>query len=69
MRHLTGRSPNTAPRSFLLDARKLAPIAGQPKPALGDQRAHDLHLFLRRIKVGEALDGTVTEHRAALVPS
>jgi len=28
---------------------------------------HDLHLLLRRIKVDEAFDGTVVEHRAALV--
>src|SRR5271156_154019 len=50
-------------------ASQVAGTALQVHGGVGFTWEHDLHLFLRRIKVDEALDGTVTEHRAALVPS
>jgi len=49
-------------------ASQVAGTALQVHGGVGFTWEHDLHLFLRRIKVDEALDGTVTEHRAALVP-
>ena len=49
-------------------ASQVAGTALQVHGGIGFTWEHDLHLFLRRIKVDEALDGTVTEHRAALVP-
>jgi alkylation response protein AidB-like acyl-CoA dehydrogenase len=48
-------------------ASEVAGTALQVHGGIGFTWEHDLHLFLRRIKVDEALDGTVTEHRAALV--
>jgi alkylation response protein AidB-like acyl-CoA dehydrogenase len=49
-------------------ASEVAGTALQVHGGIGFTWEHDLHLFLRRIKVDEALDGTVAEHRAALVP-
>jgi alkylation response protein AidB-like acyl-CoA dehydrogenase len=48
-------------------AARLAGTALQVHGGIGFTWEHDLHLFLRRIKVDEAFDGTVSEHRAALV--
>lgn len=48
-------------------AAKVAGNALQVHGGIGFTWEHDLHLFLRRIKVDEAFDGTVAEHRAALV--
>jgi alkylation response protein AidB-like acyl-CoA dehydrogenase len=50
-------------------ASQVAGTALQVHGGIGFTWEHDLHLFLRRIKVDEALDGTITQHRAALVPS
>jgi alkylation response protein AidB-like acyl-CoA dehydrogenase len=50
-------------------ASAVAGTALQVHGGVGFTWEHDLHLFLRRIKVDEALDGTVAEHRAALVPN
>ena len=48
-------------------ASQVAGTALQVHGGIGFTWEHDLHVFLRRIKVDEALDGTVAEHRAALV--
>jgi alkylation response protein AidB-like acyl-CoA dehydrogenase len=48
-------------------ASQVASTALQVHGGIGFTWEHDLHLFLRRIKVDEAVDGTVAEHRAALV--
>jgi alkylation response protein AidB-like acyl-CoA dehydrogenase len=48
-------------------AARAAGIALQVHGGIGFTWEHDLHLFLRRIKVDEAFNGTVAEHRAALV--
>lgn len=48
-------------------ASKVAGTALQVHGGIGFTWEHDLHLLLRRIKVDEAFDGTVAEHRAALV--
>src|ERR1700733_4971130 len=48
-------------------AAKVAGTALQVHGGIGFTWEHDLHLLLRRIKVDEAFDGTVTEHREALV--
>ncbi|BBZ27286.1 acyl-CoA dehydrogenase [Mycolicibacterium madagascariense] len=48
-------------------AARVAGTALQVHGGIGFTWEHDLHLLLRRIKVDEAFDGTVTEHRAALV--
>jgi alkylation response protein AidB-like acyl-CoA dehydrogenase len=48
-------------------ASQVAGTALQVHGGIGFTWEHDLHLFLRRIKVDEAFDGTVAEHRAALV--
>jgi len=48
-------------------ASEVASTALQVHGGIGFTWEHDLHLFLRRIKVDEAVDGTVAEHRAALV--
>ena len=48
-------------------AARVAGTALQVHGGIGFPWEHDLHLFLRRIKVDEAFDGTVAEHRAALV--
>jgi alkylation response protein AidB-like acyl-CoA dehydrogenase len=48
-------------------AAKVAGTALQVHGGIGFTWEHDLHLFLRRIKVDEAFNGTVAEHRAALV--
>jgi alkylation response protein AidB-like acyl-CoA dehydrogenase len=50
-------------------ASRVAGTALQVHGGIGFTWEHDLHLFLRRIKVDQALDGTVAEHRAALVAS
>jgi alkylation response protein AidB-like acyl-CoA dehydrogenase len=50
-------------------ASEVAGTALQVHGGIGFTWEHDLHLFLRRIKVDEAVDGTVAEHRAALVTS
>jgi alkylation response protein AidB-like acyl-CoA dehydrogenase len=49
-------------------ASEVASTALQVHGGIGFTWEHDLHLLLRRIKVGEAFDGTVADHRAALVP-
>jgi alkylation response protein AidB-like acyl-CoA dehydrogenase len=48
-------------------ASQVAGTALQVHGGIGFTWEHDLHLLLRRIKIDEALDGTVAEHRAALV--
>jgi alkylation response protein AidB-like acyl-CoA dehydrogenase len=48
-------------------ASQVAGTALQVHGGIGFTWEHDLHLLLRRIKVDEAIDGTVAEHRAALV--
>jgi alkylation response protein AidB-like acyl-CoA dehydrogenase len=48
-------------------ASDVAGTALQVHGGIGFTWEHDLHLFLRRIKVDEAFDGSVAEHRAALV--
>jgi alkylation response protein AidB-like acyl-CoA dehydrogenase len=48
-------------------AARVAGTALQVHGGIGFTWEHDLHLFLRRIKVDEAFNGTVAEHRAALV--
>jgi alkylation response protein AidB-like acyl-CoA dehydrogenase len=48
-------------------AAMVAGTALQVHGGIGFTWEHDLHLFLRRIKVDEAFDGSVAEHRAALV--
>jgi alkylation response protein AidB-like acyl-CoA dehydrogenase len=48
-------------------AARVAGTALQVHGGIGFTWEHDLHLFLRRIKVDEAFDGTVAEHRAALI--
>lgn len=48
-------------------ASRVAGLAQQVHGGVGFTWEHDLHLLLRRIKVDEAVDGTVREHRAALV--
>lgn len=48
-------------------AARVAGTALQVHGGIGFTWKHDLHLFLRRIKVDEAFNGTVAEHRAALV--
>jgi alkylation response protein AidB-like acyl-CoA dehydrogenase len=48
-------------------AAMVAGLALQVHGGIGFTWEHDLHLFLRRIKVDEAFDGSVAEHRAALV--
>lgn len=50
-------------------ASQVASTALQVHGGIGFTWEHDLHLFLRRIKVDEAFDGSVCEHRAALVPA
>ncbi len=48
-------------------AADVAGTALQVHGGIGFTWEHDLHLLLRRIKVDEAMDGTVAQHRAALV--
>jgi alkylation response protein AidB-like acyl-CoA dehydrogenase len=48
-------------------ASRVAGAALQVHGGIGFTWEHDLHLFLRRIKVDEAVDGTVAEHRSTLV--
>ncbi|MDV3124544.1 acyl-CoA/acyl-ACP dehydrogenase [Mycobacterium sp. 21AC1] len=48
-------------------AARVAGDALQVHGGIGFTWEHDLHLLLRRIKVDEALNGTVADHRAALV--
>jgi alkylation response protein AidB-like acyl-CoA dehydrogenase len=48
-------------------AAEVAGTALQVHGGIGFTWEHDLHLLLRRIKVDQAMDGTVAEHRAALV--
>jgi alkylation response protein AidB-like acyl-CoA dehydrogenase len=48
-------------------AARVAGTALQVHGGIGFTWEHDLHLFLRRIKVDEAFDGSVAEHRAALL--
>jgi alkylation response protein AidB-like acyl-CoA dehydrogenase len=48
-------------------ASQVAGTALQVHGGIGFTWEHDLHLLLRRIKVDEAMDGTVAEHRSALV--
>jgi alkylation response protein AidB-like acyl-CoA dehydrogenase len=50
-------------------ASQVAGRALQVHGGIGFTWEHDLHLLLRRIKVDEAMDGTVAEHRSALVTS
>ncbi|AFC54384.1 MULTISPECIES: acyl-CoA dehydrogenase family protein [Mycobacterium] len=48
-------------------AANVAGTALQVHGGIGFTWEHDLHLFLRRIKVDEAFNGSVAEHRAALL--
>jgi alkylation response protein AidB-like acyl-CoA dehydrogenase len=48
-------------------AAKVAGTALQVHGGIGFTWEHDLHLFLRRIKVDEAFNGSVVEHRVALL--
>jgi len=48
-------------------AAKVAGTALQVHGGIGFTWEHDLHLFLRRIKVDEAFNGSVAEYRAALL--
>ena len=48
-------------------AAKMAGTALQVHGGIGFTWEHDLHLFLRRIKVDEAFDGSIADHRAALL--
>jgi alkylation response protein AidB-like acyl-CoA dehydrogenase len=48
-------------------AAKVAGTALQVHGGIGFTWEHDLHLFLRRVKVDEAFNGSVAEHRAALL--
>jgi len=48
-------------------AARVASTALQVHGGIGFTWEHDLHLFLRRIKVDEAFNGSVAEHRAALL--
>jgi alkylation response protein AidB-like acyl-CoA dehydrogenase len=48
-------------------AAKVAGTALQVHGGIGFTWEHDLHLLLRRIKVDEAFNGSVAEHRAALL--
>ncbi|BBZ14836.1 acyl-CoA dehydrogenase [Mycobacterium branderi] len=48
-------------------ATRVASTALQVHGGIGFTWEHDLHLLLRRIRVDEAFDGSVAEHRAALV--
>jgi alkylation response protein AidB-like acyl-CoA dehydrogenase len=48
-------------------ASEVAGTALQVHGGIGFTWEHDLHLLLRRIKVDEAMDGTVTEHRRGLI--
>jgi alkylation response protein AidB-like acyl-CoA dehydrogenase len=63
------RSASAAAAYAKSAASQVAGTALQVHGGIGFTWEHDLHLFLRRIKVDEALDGTVVEHRAALVPT
>lgn len=48
-------------------ASEVAQIALQVHGGIGFTWEHDLHLLLRRIKVDEAMNGSISEHRATLV--
>jgi alkylation response protein AidB-like acyl-CoA dehydrogenase len=48
-------------------AARVAGTALQVHGGIGFTWEHDLHLFLRRIKVDEAFNGSVAEHRVALL--
>lgn len=48
-------------------ASEVAQLALQVHGGIGFTWEHDVHLFLRRIKVDEAMNGSVTAHRGALV--
>jgi alkylation response protein AidB-like acyl-CoA dehydrogenase len=61
------RSASAAAAYAKSAAARVAGTALQVHGGIGFTWEHDLHLFLRRIKVDEAVNGTVTEHRAALV--
>ncbi|TDH48359.1 acyl-CoA dehydrogenase [Mycobacterium eburneum] len=57
-----------AATAFAKDAAsRVASLALQVHGGIGFTWEHDLHLFLRRIKVDEAMNGGVAHHRAALV--
>ncbi|MEZ0351995.1 acyl-CoA dehydrogenase family protein [Mycobacterium sp. pR1184] len=47
-------------------ASQVASTALQVHGGIGFTWEHDLHLYLRRIKVDEAFDGSVAQHRAVL---
>ncbi|OBH12786.1 acyl-CoA dehydrogenase family protein [Mycobacterium sp. E1747] len=49
-------------------ASDVASTALQVHGGIGFTWEHDLHLFLRRIRVDRAMNGTVESHRAALIP-
>jgi alkylation response protein AidB-like acyl-CoA dehydrogenase len=61
------RSASAAVAYTKAAATKVAGAALQVHGGIGFTWEHDLHLFLRRIKVDEAFNGSVAEHRAALV--
>jgi alkylation response protein AidB-like acyl-CoA dehydrogenase len=64
---LGGRAVAAAAAYAKAAASRVASTALQVHGGIGFTWEHDLHVFLRRIKVNEAFDGTVAEHRAALV--
>jgi alkylation response protein AidB-like acyl-CoA dehydrogenase len=61
------RSASAAVAYTKAAAAKVAGTALQVHGGIGFTWEHDLHLFLRRIKVDEAFNGSVAQHRAALV--
>jgi alkylation response protein AidB-like acyl-CoA dehydrogenase len=65
--HERSRAASAAVAYAKSAASEVAGTALQVHGGIGFTWEHDLHLFLRRIKVDEAIDGTVAEHRAALV--
>ena len=50
-------------------ASRVASLALQVHGGIGFTWEHDLHLFLRRIKVDEAMNGSVAHHHEALISS
>jgi alkylation response protein AidB-like acyl-CoA dehydrogenase len=73
---LDAADPQTRPPSVSAAAAfakaassEVAGTALQVHGGIGFTWEHDLHLFMRRIKVDEAMNGTVAEHRRALVPA
>jgi alkylation response protein AidB-like acyl-CoA dehydrogenase len=63
------RAASSAAAYAKATASEVAATAMQVHGGIGITWEHDLHLLLRRIKVDEGVDGTVAEHRAALMTS